>query len=365
MFKKKMTICKDCAWKIYDEFLEESGHDERMSVYRMCRLLDVPFLETPFNSASSEADEVGTGNTFKKYMKNINSLRQYSTYVFENGDSLEQVEKKQELEIYESVDEREKKNEEDVLRILGFDPFVDESPKDRKFLFNRLVDYLDDSVLEDNVKLSSVISVVKGFNQIEYVDKAIATMTKDMSKLISSAGGMKTLVETKKNLTQIVLKLAEDNGLSEKFNSNKSKGAGSLSGMVKTLDELGLESARVNLFDIETSKAMADADWKSHENIMKQLQLTDNEYAECVAQQRDMIKKMDKKLSYLEEENRLLKVSMRDNGLDYRDIEKKEGHFIDVSFKEEDIYKTEYNEISQKAVEVSPEKEEEKNDEEK
>ena len=182
---------------------------------------------------------------------------------------------------------------------------------DKKYLFNRLVDMLDESTLEDNVKLMSTIEIVKGFNQIDKINEVIAKITQDLGKIASNNGGLKTLIDTKKNLMSTVLKIAEDNGISTKFNTNKSKGSGTLSGMIKKLNEIGLDEIKVNLYDIQTAKGMEQVADISNNSIMKQLQFDENDYADMVAWQRDELVKLRKEKEKYEEELRILKKSLK------------------------------------------------------
>lgn len=330
--KERIPICKDCIWTMYDEFMEESEDDEQLSLYRLCRLLDIPYLETPFQSACDEAAKQG-GNTFKLYMKNINSLKQYASYTFENGDSIDKEERieKENQAIEESLSDRDKQNELDVIKMLGYDPFETESFRDRKYLFNRLVDMLDDSTLEDNLLLMSIIEIVKGFNQIDKINEMISTLTSDLNKLSANNGGIKSLIDTKKNLMSTILKIAEDNGISTKFNTTKSKGAGTLTGIIKKLQDIGLEEAKINMYDIETSKAISQIADISHQSIMNQLMLNESDYTDMLAQQKDMIYSLDKKNMGLEEELRVLKYYLKEQGIDYRDIPKID--FIEATFE--------------------------------
>lgn len=314
----KLSICKECIWRLFDEFVEECNGNEKVATYRLCRLLDFPYLEVPFQSAVDESEK-NNANVFKVYIKNINSLKQYINYTFENGDSID--EKKEAIEGEKedlNITERDKQNEKDVIRIIGYDPFESENKKDRKFLFNRLVDMLDDSVLEDNVKLMSVISIVKGFNQVEYVDMAIAKITANIDKLNDNNGGLKSLIDSKKNLMTTILKACEDNGISTKFNTNKSKGSGTLTGMIKKLGELDLDESKVNLFDIQTAKGMEQVAELSHKSIMKQLQFDENDYADMVAYQKDELFKLTRDKESLEEEVRLLKIKL--NSVENREV---------------------------------------------
>lgn len=320
----KLTICKECIWKLFDEFVEECNDNEQVATYRLCRLLDFPYLEVPFQSAVDEAEKSGA-NVFKVYIKNINSLKQYSSYTFENGDSIEDNSSKNsntDIAVKEEFEltERDKQNELDVLNMLGYDPFETENKKDRRYLFNRLVDMLDDSTLEDNLLLMSIIEIVKGFNQVDKINEMIAGLTLDPDKLSSNTGGIKSLIDTKKNLMSTILKIAEDNGISTKFNTTKSKGAGTLTGIIKTLNDIGLEEAKINLYDIETAKSMKQIADISHESIMNQLLLNESDYTDMIAQQKDMIYKMDEELVDLREENRKLKINMKSQGIDINNL---------------------------------------------
>ena len=325
--RKKLTICKDCLLQICRELIEESK-DMKVGIYRTCMYIDVPFFEIPFLSAIDEvcvqeeskidiSDSIDSQvKVFQKYMKNINSLNQYDGLSFENGEGInvkQEIGKMEDDKEVSKANDRDRQNEVDVIRILGYDPFETENKKDRKFLFNRLVDMLDDSTLGDNIKLMSVISIVKGFNQVEYIDQAIASFTKDITQLSKNNGGIKSLIDTKKNLMQTILKTCEDNGISSKHNTNKVKGAGTLSGMVKELGEMNLQGSEVNLFDIQTAEGMSQCADMSNSSIKKQLQFDENDYSEMVAWQRDELYKLQQRESRLTEDNRLLKIRIKES----------------------------------------------------
>lgn len=308
---KKLHICKSCLWALCEEYTKEK-ENVKVGVFRICRLLDIPYLETPFQAAIEESQKMGQDNgvsAFKIYMKNINSLKQYTSYTFETGDSIDNYKKEnEEQQIEKDLTERDKENEAYCIRILGYDPFENENKKDRKFLFNRLVDMLDDSTLEDNIKLMSVISIVKGFNQVEYIDQAIALLTSDIAKLNKNNGGIKSLIDTKKNLMATIYKAAEDNGISFKYNTNKSVGAGTLTGTMKKLIEIGLDEVEVNLFDIQTAKGMKQVADLSNQSIVEQLQFDENEYTDMIAYQRNEMNTLRSAKEKFEEEARKLKI---------------------------------------------------------
>jgi len=343
-FRKKMHMCKSCLWDLCKELIEESK-DMQVGIYRTCMYIDAPFLETPFASAIDEicirdglkldiSEDIDSQvKVFQKYMKNINSLGQYDQYTYENGENIDSksvIVKKEEKEIALNTTDRDKQNENDVISMLGYDPFETENKKDRRYLFNRLVDMLDDSVLEDNLLLMSIIEIVKGFNQIDKINEGISLYTTDVEKLTKNNGSIKSLIDTKKNLMTTILKTAEDNGISTKFNTTKSKGSGTLAGIMKRLQDIGLEEAKVNLYDIETAQSMRQIADISHQSIMSQLQLNESDYTDMIAQQKDEIYNMDKDLMKTKEELRKAKIYIKSQGLDLDEI----NNVVEVNFIE-------------------------------
>jgi hypothetical protein len=230
---------------------------------------------------------------------------------FKHSASYGNVEENRDEKIIE-VSKNDKKNEDDVLRMLGYDPFETENLEDRKYLFNRLVDYLDESTLEDSFKLSAVIEIVKTFNQLDKLNAGIATITENPEKMVGNVGGIKSLIDAKKQLYSSALGLAKDNGISVNYNNNKSKGGNTLSGINKKLTEIGLESAELNLYDIETSEAMKQIADISNKSILDQLMLNENDYTDMISQQKEMIRKLDEKNMKVEEELRLLKIKFKE-----------------------------------------------------
>ena len=309
---EKIPVCKQCMLNIYEELYEETN-DAKGSIYKLVRLTDMPYLDNIFITSLNSANSRGS-NVWKSYAKNI-KMPNYRDFTFDDGETLsESIEDNNIEEVQKEVKltERDKQNENDVIRILGYDPFEKELLEDRKYLFNRLVDMLDDSTLEDNVRLMSVIEIIKGFNQIDKINTSIASMTADTSRMAENTSGIKSLIDTKKSLMTTILKTAEDNGLSLKFNTSKSKGSGTLTGTMKKLQEIGLEEAEVNLFDIQTAEGMKQVADMSHKSIMEQLMWDENDYTEMISFQKEELHKLNRDKDSLEEENRKLKIKIRE-----------------------------------------------------
>lgn len=337
--KKPCTSCKLFKHPINDYYMTNSKYhaDQRHSVCKKCLRDDVniddissvkrfllelnrPWLANLWHTTLIEAENKNS-DPLGLYVKNCQisykeltwlesdkELTEQDNITFESKNQL--INKFTEIHKFESsIDDR--KNEEDVLRMLGFDPFEFESTADRRQLFNKLVDFLDESTLEDSFKLPAVIEIVKSFNQIDKINSALSHITSNAKSVSENVGGISSLVTAKEKMLKSVLALAKDNGISVNHNNNKSKGSGTLSGIIKQLHEKGVSSAEVNIYNINTSEGMRQVADISNKSIMDQLTLNENDYTEMIKDQREMILKFENDVARLEEENRILKIKIK------------------------------------------------------
>lgn len=328
--KQLTPICKGCVVDLYNKYYKDFNGDERKAVYYVCERLDIYFENKLFNSALEQAKN-NNSSVIVIYIQKVNSLKQYNGMVFLDSEKLNDeseedtitdvpkeivettvIEEVSELLTEEYIDEEnDKKNRDDVIRLLGYDPFEKENPNDKRYLYNTLIDYLDEATLEDSFKLPTVIEIVKSFNQVEKINQALTVLTSDIMQLSSNVAEINSLMGAKEKMIRAILALAKDNGISINNSNNKSKGSNTLSGIVKKLDEIGLESAELNLFNIETAQAMKQVADISHKSIIEQLMLNESDYTEMIAKQKDMLRDLNEKVMNLEEENRLLRIKIK------------------------------------------------------
>lgn len=336
-FTKRMSLCKDCLTDLLIEYINETK-DIKQSIYYVCQRLDLVYLNQIYESSIVEAgwkDEfslVQNGlEVWKKYIKTINSLKNYKGYTFEHGEQIdiiqsqeEQIETtdvvvKKELteeELQQKI--RDKQNREDIIRIVGYDPFINEREEDKPYFYSRLIDMLTEDVINDSNKLTSIISIIKTQKQIDKLDNAISELMSNPTLMVKNAGDIKSLSTTKKDLQKSVLDTAKDNRISDLYSGQKTVGANTLSGISKKLKELDLTEAQVNLYDIQTSKGMQQVAYLSNKAINDQLMFAENEYADMVAWQREKVQFYEKEYKKLAEENRKLKVLCNTNDIDYK-----------------------------------------------
>lgn len=314
----KFPVCKVCIRKSLK--LENPSSQEAIdSVKAVLLEMNRPFLYNQWISSVDESAKTKR-ELFGLYYKNV--VFNYKTYTWLDSEFEVAKTSSNEVTTNPTIDIQDvvvvdNRNKDDVLRMLGYDPFEYEHPDDKRHLYDVLVDLLDESTLEDGFKLQAVIEIVKGFNQIDKINQAITNITNDVNLLSTNPGGIKSLIGSKKDILASLIKLAEENGISVKHNNQKSKGAGTLTGIIKTLQEKGFEEGEVNLFDIETAQGIRQVADLSNKSIVAQLQFDENDYTSMILEQRDIIQELDAKATKLEEENRQLKKEI----IKYRKLE--------------------------------------------
>lgn len=304
--------CKDCLQKLV---YVNGVFDVEKLKFVLKNYLDKPF----FNDVVESIMTTNTSNPLGMYLKQLNLRKQVGNDVMtwkdgETGESENVRDSKDNKFEKKKISKKDKENikiaQKDVLKLLGYDPFINEPEDDKYKLYNSLIDYLDESTLEDSFKIPTVIQIVKTFNQVDKIDNALTEYMNDKSNIVGNASSINTLFGAKKNMLASILNMAKDNGISVNHSLNKSKGAGTLTGSIKKLQDLGFNEAEINLFNIETCDGMRQVANASNKSIVQQLMFDENDYTEMIKEQRILIEKFRSSVEKLEEENRQLKIQL-------------------------------------------------------
>ena len=324
------SICKECARKI-SERVDKNGYlhePTRESLIQALRYLDKPFLETLYNASIQESENLITGkvktNFARSYFKNM-QMGQYNGMTFEDSDLFKQKivyedEKDEEYLKNKDVGTHEQyiRDKNDVVRLLSYDPFEKEPIEDQPFLYSQLLGMLDSSEeqQDDMLRTSSIITIVRSFLQMSKLDDAIAKLMSDYKNIERNAAAIKSLQESKAKIQGVITSLAAESCISLKNSKNAKKGENTWTGKIKKLKDMNLREAEINGFDMATCRGMMQVMDMSHASILKQLRLDESEYADMIAEQRDVIVKLQKDLDSYKEISRIL---LREN-LDLKDF---------------------------------------------
>ena len=324
-----IPTCKECLYRIgtgYDEKTKET-HETRETVIEAMKKANLPFIEDLYNSScdaiTNETSGKKRGTGYSQMIVCLQSLPQFYGLTFENSDfgdldvnnatteiAEKFVEKKQ--EVSEDIEDMYVKNKRSVLRMLGYDPFLYEEEEDKPLLYSKLVNYFDDSLKDDGFKLEAVIEIVQTFKDVKHINDTLAQYTKQLQAHPEMIATVKSLTQTKKDMLASALALAKDNGISENNNNRKSKGAGTLSGIIKELQEMNLDGSEVNTFDYETNLALEDIMTRNHQNQLRQLNPDENDWEKEVVHQKQILFRLQKERDNAVEFSRLLKKENKD-----------------------------------------------------
>lgn len=315
-------ICIECSRKIALR-VDKNGEEHEPTKESVCsalKLLNKPFINSLWDSSVQESENLVAGkvkhNPWTAYIKNV-AMKNYIGMTWDDSDMFK------ERVIYEDektpqmiIEERAGqdtyddfvKNKKDVIRLLSYDPFEQEAISDQPFLYSQLLGLLDSGGEEndDMMRNASCISIVRGFLQQSKIDNSIASLMADIKNIDKNSATIKSLQDSKSKITTVITSLAADSCISLKNNKNAKKGENTWTGKIKKIKDLDLRQGRVNGFDIETSKAMRQVMDSSHRSIMQELKLDDSDWSDMVAEQRDMIVKMQRKLDKYIEISRIL-----------------------------------------------------------
>lgn len=306
-------ICKMCAAKLaYSEDLKgnKKAPDEQ-SVQLALRYLDKPFFQKLYDESILEAANTMSGrpknNTWTSYIKNI-SMPQYNTLTWKDGDcgnSSTLLPSIGSVDNSDEVKKMYKTNKRTVISALGYDPFESAADADKPLMYGKLVGFLDESTQDDELKLGACVEIVHSLNQSEKINTVINALQKTPESIIKNSATIKALEATKKDIMKTTLDLARDNGISIKHSNRNTKGAHTLTGKLKMLKQSDLRSKEMNLFDINTAEGMKQVAELSFEAIMKQINPDENDFAEMVRTQAEMIKELQNRCDVAEEEARI------------------------------------------------------------
>lgn len=298
--------CVECVNTMLADYTEKYGYFNALQI--ICHYLDMPYIHDIAKTMISNETTTSFGSYSKivgsKAYTNItfaDTIMTHSQYNF----ILDAPNIVSDMSSWSIAD---KKKADSVISRCGHDPFMSTTDeKARKQMFNIMYEYLvDDSIVSDIHKRNAVVNIVIANYQISEIDKKINALYAKNTKE-SQTVGVDKLVKMKSDLLSVVDRIAKENGISS--GSNKSKSSeNALSAKLKELREIGMDAEEVNLYDIKTSRGMSQVAELSVANVIRQLQLTENEMLEMIADQTKIMDTLQKENDQLKEEKRLMLV---------------------------------------------------------
>jgi hypothetical protein len=299
------TICVACIQNNFKE-LENSTGSTRVALIVICHLLDTHYSEKIFNNMVSQ-DTFNLGMYLNSFNGRQWAGKTFSTNLLQN-DFAKAIEFDDDnIPVKESPDDI--KNKTYCLSQLGhYDPFVDNVPAVRVFLFNILAGYLTEDIVEDPHRLQTVVSIAKSILQEAKIDKLI---DKELKNTVPDNALIKTYTESKSKIRGLINDTANENGLSVKSSGRSTKGANTLTGIMRDMIENNFEDIKVNVVDVKMSNVFKDIADISNKSLFEQLNNQPDDYARMVADQRIIIQDLEREKMLLQEELRNAKSEIK------------------------------------------------------
>ena len=323
---KLTCYCKECLERIarnYNSNSKQFGDVTKQSLMLACERADVPYLENLWESSYNEVHDPSLKqpktNVWAAYIKNV-KMPQYNGMRWRDGDLFKEGEEKIHSETTtlpqtEEVLEECEKNRKEIIRLIGYDPFIKEAEEDKPLLYAQLIGYIDgDGNNDDMTRVLDSIEIVRGYLQLQKLNDMSARAFSNLGST-GNSGEIKNYMDTKKKVADVISQLAEQSCISMKHNKNAKKGEDTWTGKIKKLKDLNLREAENNGFDIGTCRGMQQVLDLSNASIIRQLRLDESEYSDMIAEQRDMIVKLQNEKDTYKEITRIL---LREN-LDLKD----------------------------------------------
>lgn len=325
--KMHTHLCKDCCKRLYEYlFFEKAKEVGQVAMMWFCSALNIYYDETIYLQAKQECSKKDSKkHIIDSYMSIMNQSATAKGKVFleskdiqgmigsggVNGNGRQDKDKK----IINSKDgsvgddtengwnKQDLINKRNVVSMVGYDPFYEEEEDNRKKLYAALLGMLDDAASMDGMKVNAAVQIVLGYSRLEVLNRR----EKNLMYGDGEISQLKAIADLKNKQLDMITKFSRDNGFGEKYQQGRSRGEGSLSGVMSKMAELKYEQGLPNRYDIETSKSIEQAANASFKAIMNQLNMSDSEYMVTIAEQLKRITELQRELSSTKEDLRLAK----------------------------------------------------------
>ena len=332
--ERHLNICKKCSKNIFN-FYYKKEQNLFNALNHWCQTMDIYFskeiydamivlhnsrkgteMESKFDyltdyiTALGRARIIGLTYWDSPYLQNtdimqINVPEEY--YKDEDNNYNEYPDE------FEGWSQDDLQNYDYVLEVYHYDPFKDEELEDRRKLYYNLAGLSSEDILDDFAKANAAIDTCRSMVRLEKLNKLRIDIEKSGDVNVKELKCITDLQQTERK--NIALQ-GKEHGFTKKYNLSKGQGSGTFTGIIKQMDENMFEDALVNAYDIKTSNAMqmaAEASWKA---IFGQLNISESEFAQIVANQRETIVELRQTVDKLKEDLRLANIKIKKRELE-------------------------------------------------
>lgn len=292
-----VSICKNCIEELFDSYTKKYNSVKKACMV-MCAMLDYPYIAEVFTSVQQSAPVF----SFGVYCRQLNNRQygkktiEYSIFSGEFGKTEESIQEQKELR----WNKDEVRIRDEVIGVCGYDPFLSYPDADRKVLFGELSKFLGDGD-DDAWKMSQIIEAVVTNYQIARYDRTLARLD-----IIQDADDFDRISSLKKDAVMSLDKIAKENEISIKNRSNKAKGSGTLTYLMRDLRNKDIKQIEEDYYAQLKSEGTEWAAHMSAKALMTNANFDENDALDIRNKRAALIKSQYAEIDDLKEKNRRL-----------------------------------------------------------
>ncbi|MBO7079397.1 MAG: hypothetical protein J6W64_06270 [Bacilli bacterium] len=186
------------------------------------------------------------------------------------------------------LDEDTKTNRIAVLDIFAYDPFKNDSIEDRPQLYRDLAGMANESMRKDIAKQKAALNIVRSYQNIESYQRKITELMSSGQVDDESQKKLDSYMNIIAKIQDSINKTAEKNNFTVK--GVGSSGKGTISDVMNTIEEKGVDEGITNFYDIATSQSIEEIANISFKAQLNQVNLSKTDYADILTNQCQMVR---------------------------------------------------------------------------
>ena len=326
----------------YRELVQKYDGDHKKAIFEYCFKHNIPFSESTYDFLVKQGDDETFAKLPGMYVDTINADIRFNNVTFFSQMKMENFEHIYQEEFETAgLPEESRKDREQIIKIIGYDPFEEHPLEDKPQLYRDLTGMLTDSMRKDIPRAKAAVEVVTGYNNIRKYQDRVNQLINSGQMDVDTQKKLDRNLEMITKIQKSVVDVCEKNGFSNS-RAIGSNGKGMLSDVMNTIEEHMYDPGVPNYFDIATSESIKQINEISVKSMLNQVKLTGQEYVEMLVAQNTIVHEAQSKMRELREALRIakslitkqklieqLKVEYEKKGISEQDI----SEFIDREYR--------------------------------
>lgn len=271
--------------ELYEDLCVQHGGDSLGALFEFCFLKNVFYSHKIAKPLAESTDDSVRAAMPGAYLDALAQVPEYNGLTFFSQIKRENFEKvySEDLSLL-TLSQDDRKNRQQILSIVSYDPFADEPDEDKPQMYRDLAGLLTDAMRRDIPKRNAAIEIVHDYTTIARYQKRKATLELSDDGSDETRKRIDNCIVMISKMQDTINKLSKENG----FSAGRAVGAngrGGLSDVMTMCEERGYDKETPNLYDIETSKAIEQVATISYKAMLNQVNFSNTDYAGILTEQ--------------------------------------------------------------------------------